>query len=172
MLETKGLAAGYSGRPVVEEVSLRLEPGKIVTVIGPNGAGKSTILRTVIGQLSPVRGTVLLDGREMAATPPLEIARRLSVLMTDRVRPELMTCWDVVSAGRFPYTGRLGILSPEDREKMWQALRQVHGEELAEKIFDYLVCVHSGKIERCGPPAADRAGSRFRVSTYPQGAEN
>lgn len=92
MLETKGLGAGYGGRPVVEEVSLRLEPGKIVTLIGPNGAGKSTILRTVIGQLSPVRGTVLLDGREMAAIPPLEIARWLSVLMTDRIRPELMTC--------------------------------------------------------------------------------
>lgn len=222
MLETKGLGAGYGGRPVVEEVSLRLEPGKIVTLIGPNGAGKSTILRTVIGQLSPVRGTVFLDGREMDATPPLEIARRLSVLMTDRIRPELMTCWDVVSAGRFPYTGRLGILSPEDREKVWEALRLVHGEELAalpfaeisdgqrqrillaralcqepttlvldeptsfldiryklellsilrdmvqkrnlavllslhelelaEKISDYVLCVHNGKIERCGPP--------------------
>lgn len=222
MLETKGLGAGYSGRPVVEEISFRLRPGKIVTLIGPNGAGKSTILRTVIGQLSPVRGTVLLDGREMAATPPLEIARRLSVLMTDRIRPELMTCWDVVSAGRFPYTGRLGIMSAEDREKVRQALRQVHGEELAaqsfaqvsdgqrqrillaralcqdpevlvldeptsfldiryklellsilkdmaqrqnlavllslhelelaEKISDYVVCVHNGKAERCGPP--------------------
>lgn len=222
MLETKDLGAGYGGQPVVEEVSLRLEPGKIVTLIGPNGAGKSTILRTVIGQLSPVRGTVLLDGRKMAATPPLEIARRLSVLMTDRIRPELMTCWDVVSAGRFPYTGRLGILSAEDREKVRQALRQVHGEELAaqsfaqvsdgqrqrillaralcqepttlvldeptsfldiryklellsilrdmvqtrnlavllslhelelaEKISDYVLCVHNGKIERCGPP--------------------
>ena len=222
MLETKDLAAGYGGRSIVEEVSLRLEPGKIVTLIGPNGAGKSTLLRTVIGQLAPVRGTVLLDGREMAATPPLEIARRLSVLMTDRIRPELMTCWDVVSAGRVPYTGRLGILSAEDRAKVWRALRQVHGEqlaaqsfaqvsdgqrqrillaralcqepevlvldeptsfldiryklellsilkdmaqrqdlavllslhelELAEKISDYVVCVHNGKAERCGPP--------------------
>lgn len=71
----------------------------------------------------------------MAAAPSLEIARRLSVLMTDRVRPELMTCWDVVSAGRFPYTRWLGILSAEDREKVWQALRQVHGEELAAQSF-------------------------------------
>lgn len=135
MLETKGLSASYGSRPVVEEVSLRLEPGKIVTLIGPNGAGKSTILKTVIGELSPVRGTVFLDGRELASTPPLEIARKLSILMTDRVRPELMTCWDVVSAGRFPYTGRLGILSAEDREKVREALRQVHGEELAAQSF-------------------------------------
>ena len=71
----------------------------------------------------------------MTGMSPLEIAQRLSVLMTDRVRPELMTCWDVVSTGRYPYTGRLGLLTLDDREKVWQALALVHGEMLARQDF-------------------------------------
>ncbi len=138
MLETKDLSVGYGRKPLLEEVNLHLQPGKIVTLIGPNGSGKSTLLKTIIGQLSPVRGAVLLDGRPMGDLPPPEVARRLSVLMTDRVHPELMTCWDVVSAGRDPYTGRLGILSPEDREKVWETLRLVHGEELAPLDFSQI----------------------------------
>jgi len=135
MLETNHLAVGYAGRALIEEIDVRLRPGEIVALIGPNGAGKSTILKTIIRQLAPIRGTVYLDGRSMADMRPLETARKLSVLMTDRVRPELMTCWDVVAAGRYPYTGRLGLLTPEDREKVEQALALVHGEELAGQDF-------------------------------------
>lgn len=135
MLEIKDLAVGYGGRTLVEDIKFQLRPGEIVTLIGPNGAGKSTILKTIIQQLAPIRGTVYLNGQSMAGMNPLEIARQLSVLMTDRVRPELMTCWDVVSTGRYPYTGRLGILTPDDREKVWQALALVHGEELAGQDF-------------------------------------
>jgi len=135
MLETKGLAVGYGGRVLIEDINVELRPGEIVTLIGPNGAGKSTILKTIIRQLAPIRGTVYLDGRSMAGMGPEKIARKLSVLMTDRVRPELMTCWDVVSAGRYPYTGRLGLLTPADREKVWETLALVHGEDLAGQDF-------------------------------------
>ena len=145
MLETKDLAVGYGGRSLVENINFRLRPGEIVTLIGPNGAGKSTILKTVIQQLAPVRGAVYLDGRSMADMRPLETARRLSILMTDRVRPELMTCWDVVAAGRTPYTGRLGLLTPADRKKVWEALALVRGEELAGQDF---TCISDGQRQR------------------------
>jgi len=135
VLETKDLAVGYGGRTLIENINVHLRPGEIVTLIGPNGAGKSTILKTVIRQLAPIRGTVYLDGRSMAEMSPRETAQRLSVLMTDRVHPELMTCWDVAAAGRYPYTGRLGLLTPEDREKVWETLALVHGEELAGQDF-------------------------------------
>lgn len=135
MLETKGLAVGYGRRVVVKDVTFRLRPGEIVTLIGPNGGGKSTVLKTIIQQLAPIGGTVCLDGRPAAELEPLETARRLSILMTDRVRPELMTCWDVAAAGRYPYTGRLGLLTLEDREKVWEALILVNGAELAAQDF-------------------------------------
>ena len=135
MIRTENLSVGYDRTPLIEDICLHLRPGQIMTLIGPNGSGKSTILKTVIGQLAPVRGTVFLDGRAMGALSPLEIAQKLAVLMTGRVRPELMTCWDVAAMGRCPYTGRLGILSAGDREKVREALSLVHGEELAPLPF-------------------------------------
>ena len=90
MLEIKDLAVGYNGRPFIENINFQLRPGEIVTLIGPNGAGKSTILKTIIQQLEPVRGVVYLNGQSMTGMSPLKIARQISVLMTDRVRPELV----------------------------------------------------------------------------------
>lgn len=98
-LETKALAVGYHGKPLIEDVALHVQRGKIVTLIGPNGSGKSTILKTIIGQLSKVSGTVFLDGKAMEERSRNEIARRMAILMTARMEPELMTCRDVVSSG-------------------------------------------------------------------------
>jgi len=61
-LRIEGLCAGYGKIPVLHEVSLRVEPGEIVTVIGPNGAGKSTTLRTISGLLRPQQGQVIFNG--------------------------------------------------------------------------------------------------------------
>ena len=134
-LETKDLAVGYHGKPLIEEIPLHVQRGRIVTLIGPNGSGKSTILKTVIGQLPKVSGTVYLDGRNMEERSRNEIARRMAILMTARMEPELMTCRDVVGTGRYPYTGKLGILSPEDRAIVQQSLAQVGGLEFADRPF-------------------------------------
>ena len=134
-LETKALAVGYHGKPLIEDVALHVQRGKIVTLIGPNGSGKSTILKTIIGQLSKVSGTVFLDGKAMEERSRNEIARRMAILMTARMEPELMTCRDVVSSGRYPYTGRLGILRPEDQAIVERSLDQVGGMEFADRPF-------------------------------------
>ena len=134
-LRTEDLAVGYGGRPLIREIRLELARGQIMTLIGPNGAGKSTILKSVIRQLEPVGGAVYLDGRDMAGLSERETARRMSVLMTSHVRPELMTCEDVVATGRYPYTGRLGILGREDWEKVEECLALVQASDLAERDF-------------------------------------
>ena len=134
-LQTDHMTVGYGGRPLVEDICLRLQRGEIMTLIGPNGAGKSTILKSIIRQLQLIRGTVYLDGHPMDRMTAQDVARRLSILMTEHVRPELMTCWDVVSTGRYPYTGRLGLLTGEDREKIRESLELVHGLDLADHAF-------------------------------------
>ena len=134
-LETKDLAVGYPGKPLIEDIALHVQRGRIVTLIGPNGSGKSTILKTIIGQLSKVSGTVFLDGKAMEAHSRNEIARRMAILMTARMEPELMTCRDVVSSGRYPYTGKLGILTSEDRAIVERSLVQVGGLDFADRPF-------------------------------------
>lgn len=134
-LYTENMAVGYGKTPLIRQIELHVRRGEIVTLIGPNGAGKSTILKTIIRQLRLLDGAVYLDGASMAKMTEKQIALRMAVLMTDRIRPELMTCGEVVAAGRYPYTGRLGILREEDQRCVQEALSLVHAEELASQDF-------------------------------------
>lgn len=135
-LETDSLTVGYDGKPLIHDVCLEVQRGKIVTLIGPNGSGKSTILKTIVGQLSKVSGTVLLENTPMEQRRQREIAQRMAILMTERIHPELMTCYDVVSTGRYPYTGALGLLGKEDKKIVAESLELVHGTDIADRPFD------------------------------------
>ena len=135
ILSTAALAVGYGGRPLIRDIEIRLKRGEILTLIGPNGAGKSTILKTITRHLTPVAGTVYIEGTDASALRSGDMARRLSVVLTERIRPEMMTCYDVVATGRYPYTGRFGALSRRDREIIGQCLARVHAEDIAHKEF-------------------------------------
>ena len=134
-LHTRNLSVGYNRRTLIGGIELDLRRGEIMTLIGPNGAGKSTILKSLIRQLPLTGGAVYLDGRDMSALRERDVAQKLSVLMTAHLRPELMTCFDVAATGRYPYTGRLGILTKEDREKTARSLELVHAADLADRDF-------------------------------------
>ena len=132
---TEGLTVGYHGIPLIKNIKIQLKRGEILTLIGPNGAGKTTILKSIIRQLEPLGGVAVLDGRRMGEMTGKELSRKLSVVLTDRVRPELMTCRDVVATGRYPYTGKFGILGKEDHRMVREAMELVHIEELEERDF-------------------------------------
>jgi branched-chain amino acid transport system ATP-binding protein len=70
LLDVRGLCTGYGVVQVLEDVSVRVEAGEIVSLIGPNGAGKSTVLRSVAGLLPPWRGAVAFGGCDLAGRPP------------------------------------------------------------------------------------------------------
>ena len=134
-LYTEGLSVGYKDVPLIRDITLGLKKGEILTLIGPNGAGKTTILKSLIRQLAPLGGAVFLDGRKTSTISGKEWSRKLSVVLTDRVRTELMTCEDVVATGRYPYTGRFGVLSKEDRRIVREAMELVHIAELSDRDF-------------------------------------
>lgn len=133
-LQTQDMTVGYD-KPLIEHIDLRLRRGEIMTLIGPNGAGKSTILKTIVRQLRLLGGVVELDGQSLASLDNKTVAQKMSVLMTERHQPELMTCRDVAAAGRYPYTGRMGVLSQADRAKVDEALAQVRAADLADRPF-------------------------------------
>ena len=134
-LRTEQMTVGYHGVPLIRDITSRARTGEVPPSVGPNAAGKSTILKSIIRQLALLGGTVYLDGRSMRNISERDIARSMSVLMTERIRPELMTCGDVVATGRYPYTGRMGILSAEDRQKVREAMELVHAHELYDCDF-------------------------------------
>lgn len=132
---TDQLTVGYDGKPLIREINIQLKKGEILTLIGPNGAGKSTILKSITRQLSTISGTVYLDKKMMSQMSNKEVSQKLAVVLTERMRPELMTCEDIVATGRYPYTGTLGILSTEDKAKVKKAMETVHAWDLKDRDF-------------------------------------
>ncbi len=132
---TDKMTVGYNGEPLIKDIEIRLKKGEILTLIGPNGAGKSTILKSITRQLALIAGTVYIDQRSIKEMTEKDTAKKMAVVLTERIRPELMTCEDVVNTGRYPYTGRLGILSEEDHQKVREAMELVHASELADCDF-------------------------------------
>lgn len=136
--ETKDLAVGYNGNILIHDINIEVEKGKILTLIGPNGAGKSTILKTITRQLAKIYGTVHIGKKELSTWNPKDMAKEVAVVLTDRIRPELMTCAEVVAMGRYPYTNMLGRLTSDDKRIVSEALSRVHAMNLAQQDFSTL----------------------------------
>ncbi|MCR4740683.1 MAG: ABC transporter ATP-binding protein, partial [Lachnospiraceae bacterium] len=134
-IRTEKLNIGY-GTDLIRDICLEVKPGKIVTLIGPNGCGKTTLLKTLTGALKDRGGVVYINGEDRSHLKASEIARQLSMVMTYRINPELMTCREVVENGRYPYTGSFGTLSGKDRQKVREAMIWTDTEELSDKLFE------------------------------------
>lgn len=145
ILYTKSLSVGYGGKAILKNIEFELAPGEILGIIGPNGAGKSTLIKTLIGQLKPVSGSIYSNGRELSKLSERELSRIMASVLTVRFDAELLSCEDIVSTGRYPYTGRLGILSAADREKVEEAMNLVSVLSLRDNDFN---CISDGQRQR------------------------
>lgn len=129
------MSVGYQMRPLIEQIEIGLQKGEILTLIGPNGAGKTTVLKSIAGQIGLLGGTVYLDGRSIGGMSGSELSRKMAVLLTEKLRTELMSCEEVVSTGRYPYTGHFGLLSAGDRAAVREAMELVHVTDIADRDF-------------------------------------
>ena len=134
-LTMRDLTVGYDRIPLIKNINLGVRLGEILTLIGPNGSGKSTILKTITKQLKTIGGSVFLGKESMRELTDSEISRHLSMVMTERIHTELLSGRDVVATGRYPYTGRLGILSQQDWKKVDEAIALVHAGEVQQQDF-------------------------------------
>ncbi len=130
LLEARGLAAGYAPRRrpehrVCENADLAVHAGELVALLGPNGAGKTTLLRTLAGLQPPLAGAVHIEGIPMATLTAAARARRLSLVLTERVVPGPLDVRTVVALGRHPHTDWKGTLSETDRQAVDDAIEQV-----------------------------------------------
>ena len=130
------MSVGYQKHPLIENIEIALQKGEILTLIGPNGAGKSTILKSIARELALICGTVYIDEKQMETMSGQELSKNLAVVFTEKLRSEMMTCEDVVATGRYPYTGRFGILSPKDHQVVKEAMESVHVTAIKDQDFN------------------------------------
>lgn len=132
---TKKMCVGYDDKPLIKDIEIGLREGEILCLIGPNGAGKSTVLKSIAGQLGLLGGTVYLGKDDLSGIKPEELAKRMSVVFTGKVRVELKSCRDMVATGRYPYTGWFGILSEEDERIVNEVMELTNITDIGEKDF-------------------------------------
>ena len=116
---------------VAEHITAQLAAGELVCLVGPNGAGKSTLMRTLAGMQPALAGTVHLGGDDVFALGPRERARRMSVVLTERIDTQNLTAYELVALGRHPYTDWSGRLSERDEAIVRQAIIAVGAQHLS-----------------------------------------
>jgi iron complex transport system ATP-binding protein len=133
VLVAKELTIGYRKRVVAERLSLGLRAGELVCLLGPNGAGKSTLIRTLAGMQPPLAGRVSIQGDDVGRLPARELAKRLSVVLTERMEVGVITARALVALGRYPYTDWMSRQTDTDRCAVQWALDAVDALSLAER---------------------------------------
>lgn len=132
-LRVENACFGYEEHPVLRDVSVTFEKGRLTGIIGPNGSGKTTLIKLMSGAIRPTSGTVLLDGREIREYSGKKLSQALSVVPQKSQLEFDFTVLDVVLMGRQPYIGRFGQESAQDLALARQALQLTGVDHLAKR---------------------------------------
>ncbi|MCM3634819.1 iron ABC transporter ATP-binding protein [Paenibacillus camelliae] len=136
MIQIKDLTKRFGKKPVVEDVSITIEPKTITSFIGPNGAGKSTLLSMVSRLLEADSGEVLLDQNSVRKWKSSEFAKRVSILKQTNHISVRLTVRELVSFGRYPYSK--GHLNSEDEKFVDTAIEYMNLGDMQHKFIDEL----------------------------------
>jgi iron complex transport system ATP-binding protein len=135
----RGVTFGYERRPLLYDLSLRIDAGEMVGLLGPNGSGKTTLLRLLSGVLQPQEGEVLLEGRDVRHWGRRDLAQRIAVVPQELHMPFAFTVEHMVSLGRMPFVRPfLGSLNRNDQLVVRDAMEATGVAALAERVFNEL----------------------------------
>ncbi|MBK3516384.1 ABC transporter ATP-binding protein [Carboxylicivirga marina] len=150
LLESVNLAVGYnqgSSRQLVlhSKINVQLHRGEFACLLGPNGAGKSTLIKTLSGFIPKISGNVLVDGTHLESYKRNQLAKVVSVVLTEKLQVSNMTVFDLVALGRTPYTDFFGTIGKHDKQLVMQAINDVGLQGFANR---QLVCMSDGERQK------------------------
>ena len=133
------LSVGYTlSHPVISDINLELRSGQLACLIGENGIGKSTLLKTLTGFLPKLKGSLLLGNRDIESFSQRELARQVSIVLTQKPDVQNLTIEEIIGLGRSPYTGFFGRLRAEDRKVVDDAIATMGIEKLRGRMIHTL----------------------------------
>ena len=136
LIEIKDFTLPVQKRLLLDDVNATMSAGTLVALIGRNGAGKSTFLRAIAGLNRNYQGDIYIAGQNLKDISPLQLARSVSFVTTERVRIPNLRCRDVVAIGRSPFTNWIGRLSDEDEEIIGKSLNMIGMDQFAMRTMD------------------------------------
>lgn len=143
MLEVDNLFIGYErGKQdpyiVQKQLSFSISEGEMICLLGPNGCGKSTLLRTLSGLQPAFGGSIRIRNRELTKIKPRERALLISLVLTESVDIQSLKVYELLTLGRNPYTGFIGLLTGKDKQIIDNALNLVQMTDFRDKILSEL----------------------------------
>ena len=137
VLKTKDLSIGYTTKKtiftVASSINFELHKGQLIGLVGANGIGKSTLLRTLTKVQDAISGKVTINDSDLNALSPIELAKQLSLVLTEPLYSKNSTVYELVALGRHPYTNWVGTLTEEDKSIVDNALRLIGIEALKSR---------------------------------------
>ena len=122
----------------VADVSLTVQPGALYSLLGPNGSGKSSLLRLMLGELAPTRGSALYEDRAISEWPRRDIARRIAFVPQSEPLAFPLSVRQLVEMGRYPHVGVLGRSGPDDEQAVVEAMERAGVADFAERSITTL----------------------------------
>lgn len=138
ILTAEHLQTGYDKKVIVEDMTITIPDHKISVIIGSNGCGKSTLLKAFARLLTPMKGSILLDGRGYGELHAKQLAQILGLLPQSPLVPEGVKVSDLVSRGRSPYQTTFKGMSREDYAAVDEAMEMMGVTEFADRNVDEL----------------------------------
>lgn len=145
MIKLDHVTFAYEETPVLKEISVNLSAGDFCAVIGPNGSGKTTLLKTIAGLLSPQKGYISVDNKEVKAYSPLELARKVAYVSQRQDIVFDFTVFDTVMMGRNPYQSRWEFSTDSDEKIVSEVLEICHLTHLKDRL---LYNLSGGEMQR------------------------
>jgi iron complex transport system ATP-binding protein len=138
LLTANELEVGYGNRPVIDALTVAIQPHTITALVGPNGSGKSTLLKTLARLMKPSSGVIYLNGKALTTLSTTTIARDLAILPQGPSAPAGLTVRELVEQGRFPHVGALRMLRQQDHQAIREALRLTGMSAFAHRPIEAL----------------------------------
>lgn len=137
IINTSNLSIGYASKKdknvISSNLNIQLKPGKLVCLLGKNGIGKSTLLRTLTKVQTALDGDVLINNVKLQDLTNLDLAKTLSLVLTERLPDSSLTVYELVALGRQPFTNWIGYLTTKDLEIIQSSFKQTNTEHLMER---------------------------------------
>ncbi len=138
VIKVENLSVSYKDDPILYDISLSIEKGKIYSIVGPNGCGKTTLIRTMSRNLKPSSGRVLLDGHNIFRTNTKLVARKMAVLGQSNTAMTDVSVGTLVQYGRFAHKRWWEGQSGEDEKIVEWALEKTGTTELKARKLNSL----------------------------------
>jgi len=137
-IEVRNLSFSYGDRPVLRDISFKVEKGEFLSILGPNGVGKSTLFRCMLGLLSGYTGQVLVDGVDVRSFSVREAARHIAYIPQSSHPLFNYSVFDIVLMGRTSGLSTFRSPQKKDSEICEWALEKVGISHLAQRCFHRL----------------------------------